>query len=73
MYNIRLYAAPAHAVSVTTPVALTICDDSGKIRKSLGMYWKIMMNRRKFLVFVIVEPLRLGITIQISTWKVDEK
>lgn len=32
MYNIRLYAAPAHAVSVITPVAPTISDVKGNIR-----------------------------------------
>lgn len=28
----------------------------------------MIMNRRTFFVFVMVEPLRLGMTIQINTW-----
>lgn len=38
MYNNRLYAAPAQAVLVTTPVALIICELNGKIRYNLGTY-----------------------------------
>lgn len=32
----------------------------------------MMMKRRTFFVFLIIEPLRLGITIQINTCNVDK-
>lgn len=38
MYNNRLYAAPAQAVFVTTPVALIISELNGKIKYNLGTY-----------------------------------
>jgi hypothetical protein len=38
MYSRRLYAAPAHAVFVTTPVALMISELNGKIKYNLGIW-----------------------------------
>jgi hypothetical protein len=34
-----LYAAPAQAVLVTTPLAFTILEFKDTMRKTLGMYW----------------------------------
>lgn len=66
-----MYAAPAHAVSIMTPLAFTISDERGKIRKSLGRYWKMMANLSTFLAFVVVEPSRFGITSHIINWNTE--
>jgi len=50
MYNSRLYAAPAHAVFVTTPVAFTISELSGKIRYNRGTYWSKTIRARALLL-----------------------
>jgi len=50
MYNSRLYAAPAQAVLVTTPVAFTICRLNGKIRYNLGTYWRRTISARALLL-----------------------
>lgn len=63
MYSTRLYAAPAHAVSVMTPDVFTICFESGNIKNSLGRYCRMMLKRKTFFMWTIVEPFRLGMTI----------
>lgn len=67
MKSMRLYAALAQAVSVTTPVALTIWEESGNRRYSLSRYWKMMMKLTTFLELMTVDPLMFGITSQIKT------
>lgn len=50
MYNIKLYAAPAQAVFVTTPVALTNSELKGKIKYNLGIYCKRTIKARALLL-----------------------
>jgi hypothetical protein len=50
MYSRRLYAAPAQAVFVTTPVALMISELNGKIRYNLGIYWSRTISTMALLV-----------------------
>jgi hypothetical protein len=66
----RLYAAPAHAVSVMTPVVITICLVRGNIRNSLGIYWNIMLNRMTFFILVTVASFRFGTTTNIRNCNV---
>ena len=62
IYNRRLYAAPAQAVFVTTPVALIIWELNGKIRYNLGTYWSKTISTRALLVWSAWELLIAGIT-----------
>lgn len=62
MYNNRLYAAPAQAVFVTTPVAFIICELKGKIRYNLGMYWSRTINARALFLWSVRELLVAGMT-----------
>jgi hypothetical protein len=62
-----LKAAPAHAVSMSTPVVFTILDVNGKRRSNLGRYWKNTTNRSAFFVSSEgVALCKLGITTQMT-------
>lgn len=65
----RLYAALAHAFSVMAPVAMTICLVSGKIWKSRGRYWKMMLKRRMSFLFAVADSFSIGTRIQITNCK----
>ncbi len=66
-YSSKLKAAPAQAVSSSTPVFLTIWDVKGKIRNRRGRYWKKTMKPRMFLVASAVLPTILGVMIHITS------
>ena len=66
MYNSRLYAAPAQAVLVTTPVALIICELNGKIRYNLGTYWSRTISARALFLWSGWDLLVAGIINQMT-------
>lgn len=70
MYKTRLYAAPAQAVFVTTPVALIIWELKGKIRYKRGTYWSRTINTRVLLVWSAEELLIAGIMNHMTIWQI---
>jgi hypothetical protein len=63
-----LYAAPAQAVLVTTPLAFTILEFEDTMRKTLGMYWISTIIESVLLLRLAVE-LTAGIMNQIMICK----